>query len=178
MKLSKGLIQVYTGSGKGKTTAALGQAVRAAGSGLKVYIVQFLKSDDTGELISLKKLYPEIQIFRFEKPRGFFWTLNDSERLELKEEIKTAFEFCIKASLNLECDVLIMDEIMGVLKNKLLSINEVVEFVKNKPLNLEIVMTGRDVPEEIANVADLITEMREIKHYFKDGIPARKGIEY
>jgi cob(I)alamin adenosyltransferase len=98
--------------------------------------------------------------------------------LEVKEEIKTAFEFCQKASLNGECDILIMDEIMGALKNQLLSVNDVLELMKNKSSNIEIVMTGRDVPVEIADAADLITEMREIKHYFKEGIPARKGIEY
>jgi cob(I)alamin adenosyltransferase len=178
MELKKGLIQVYTGIGKGKTTAALGQSLRSAGSGLKVYMVQFLKTDDTGELNSVKRLYPEFQIFRFEKPRGFFWTLNDTEKAVLKKEIEEAFKFCKKTVSENSCDILILDEVMGALQNKLLSVNEILALIKNKPEKIEIIMTGRNVPEEIVDAADLITEMREVKHYYKQGIPARKGIEY
>lgn len=176
--LKNGCIQVYTGDGKGKTTAALGQGVRAAGSGLKVYMVQFLKGGDSGELHSTKKLYPNFEIFRFERPRGFFWTLDENEKLELKKDIDEAFEFCKKTFKNRECDMLIMDEIMGVLQNKLLSVKEVLDFIKSKPQDMELIMTGRNVPEEIVEAADLITEMKEIKHYYKKGIPARKGIEF
>lgn len=178
MELKKGLVQIYTGSGKGKTTAALGQAFRAAGSGLKVYMVQFLKSDNTGELKSVEKLYPEFQIFRFEKPRGFFWTLNDSQKAELKEEIIKAFDFCKNALNSRDCDMLIMDEIMGVLHNNLLTISEVISFIKAKPEEVEVIMTGRNAPEELIEAADLVTEMKEIKHYYKAGVPARKGIEF
>jgi len=178
MELRKGLVQIYTGNGKGKTTAALGQAFRAVGNGLRVYMVQFLKSDNTGELKSVEKLYPDFRIFRFEKPRGFFWTLNESQKAELKEEIQNAFEFCKKAARSKECDILIMDEIIGVLNNKLLSVEDIVNFIKEKPENMEFILTGRNVPPELIEIADLVTEMKEIKHYFKDGVPARKGIEY
>jgi cob(I)alamin adenosyltransferase len=178
MELKKGLVQVYTGNGKGKTTAALGQAFRSAGRGLNVYMVQFLKSNDTGELHSAKRLYPQFQIFRFEKPRGFFWTLTDKEKLELKKDVQKAFQFCKKAVSGSECDILIMDEIMGALHGELLNIEEVLELIRNKPDNLEIIMTGRNVPQKIMESADLVTEMVEVKHYFKQGIPAREGIEY
>lgn len=178
MGLTKGLVQVYTGDGKGKTTAALGQAMRAAGSGLKVYMVQFLKSSDTGELHSAERLYPDFQIFRFERQRGFFWTLNDNEKAELKEEIDKAFRFCKKVSSTMECDVLILDEIMAVMANGLLQVRDVLDFIKSKPAGLEIIMTGRNAPEEIRDAADLVTEMKEIKHYFKNGMSQRKGIEY
>lgn len=177
-KLTKGCIQVYTGDGKGKTTAAIGQGVRAAGNELRVYMVQFLKGSETGELKSIEKLDPYFKIFRFEKKRGFFWTLSDEEKAELKKEIEEAFEFCKKVLKNKECDVLILDEIMGVLYNKLLSVEEVVEFLKSKPEGMEIILTGRNVPKEIMEIADLVTEMKEIKHYFEKGVPARKGIEF
>lgn len=177
-KLTKGCIQVYTGDGKGKTTAAIGQGVRAAGNELKVYMVQFLKGSETGELKSIEKLAPYFKIFRFEKKRGFFWTLSDEEKAELKKEIEEAFEFCKKVLKDKECDVLILDEIMGVLHNKLLSIEEVVKFLKSKPEDMEIILTGRNVPGEILEIADLVTEMKEIKHYFEKGVPARRGIEF
>lgn len=177
MKLEKGLIQVYTGNGKGKTTAALGQGLRACGRGLKVYMVQFLKSGDTGELHSVEKLYPLFQIFRFERERGFFWTLTSEEKLELKEDIDKGFEFISKVIKGNECDILIIDELLGVLGNKLLETEEVLELFKSKPDTMEIVITGRNAPEKLLEAADLVTEMKEIKHYFRKGIPAREGIE-
>jgi cob(I)alamin adenosyltransferase len=177
-QLKKGYVQVYTGNGKGKTTAAVGLGVRAAGEGLRVYMVQFLKSMHTGELESIKKLDPNFKIFRFEKKRGFFWTLNDEEKRELKEEIQTAFNFCLEALKEEKCDLLIMDEIMGSLSNGLVSKEQVLELIKYKPENVELVLTGRNVPDEIAEKADLVTEMREIKHYYSKGISPRKGIEF
>lgn len=178
LKLNKGYIQVYTGNGKGKTTAAIGQAVRAAGSGLSVYMVQFLKTADTGEYIGLKKFYPQLQVFIFERPRGFFWTLNESEKKELQEDIDRAYDFCLETIKNRTCDVLIMDEIMGVITNKLLTQEQVMTLLDNKPEDMEIVMTGRDVPSSILQRADLVTEMKDIKHYMDKGVGARKGIEY
>lgn len=178
MELKKGYVQVYTGNGKGKTTAAVGLAVRAAGNGLRVYMVQFLKSMQTGELESAKKLEPNFKIFRFEKKRGFFWTLNDEEKRELKEEIQEAYRFCLDTLKEGKCDLLIMDEVMGALTNQLLTIDQVLELIEFKPENVELILTGRDVPKEIALKADLITEMREIKHYFEKKVPPRKGIEF
>jgi cob(I)alamin adenosyltransferase len=177
MKLEKGLIQVYTGDGKGKTTAALGQGLRACGRGLKVCMVQFLKGGDTGELHSVEKLHPLFEIFRFEKERGFFWTLNEQEKKELKEDIDKGFEFIKRVIANAECDILIMDELLGVLSNRLLEVDEVVKLLKSKPDTMEIIITGRNVPPEILEIADLVTEMKEIKHYFRSGVSAREGIE-
>lgn len=177
-KLTRGYTDIYTGNGKGKTTAAIGQGVRACGSGLKVYMVQFLKTYDTGELKSIKKLEPNFKIFRFETERDFFWNLNDEEKAELKKEVKKAYEFCMEALKKEACDVLIMDEIMGVIKNKLLSKEDILKLIEIKPSSVELILTGRDVPSEIAQKADLITEMKEVKHYFNKGVPARKGIEF
>ena len=177
-KLEKGYVQVYTGNGKGKTTAALGQGFRSVGNGLKVYMVQFLKTFKTGELESVKRLEPDFKIFRFEKKRGFFWTLSDEEKVELKIEIDKAYKFCYDSLETKACDVLIMDEVMGALSNKLLTVEQVIELIHIKPENVELILTGRNVPEQIAQEVDLITEMREIKHYFSRGVPAREGIEY
>lgn len=177
-KLEKGFVQIYTGNGKGKTTAALGLALRAAGDNFMVYMVQFLKTFKTGELESAKKLEDNFKIFRFEKKRGFFWTLKDEEKEELKAEVQKAYEFCLETLENNGCDILIMDEVMGALSNKLLTVEQVIKLINKKPDNMELVLTGRNVPEEIAEKADLITEMKDIKHYMDKGIAAREGIEY
>ncbi|MGL5149351.1 MAG: cob(I)yrinic acid a,c-diamide adenosyltransferase [Clostridium sp.] len=178
MELEKGYIQVYTGNGKGKTTCALGQGFRACGNGLTVKMIQFLKSGETGELNSIQKLSDNFKIYRFEKRRGFVWTLSEDEKMELKGEIREAFSFAEDIIRNNSCDVLILDEIMGVLYNKFLTSQEVCELLKKKPEKMEIILTGRDVPEDVLEIADLVTEMKPIKHYFEKGVGARKGIEY
>ncbi|WP_139375985.1 cob(I)yrinic acid a,c-diamide adenosyltransferase [Clostridium oryzae] len=176
--MERGYVQVYTGNGKGKTTAAFGLAIRAVGDGMKVYIVQFLKTSPTGEVEAIKKLADNIKVFRFEKKRGFFWTLNDEEKTELKKEVQKAYEFVQQVIENEKCDILILDEIMGAITNKLLTETQVLELIEKKPLTMELVLTGRNVPEAIAKKADLITEMKDIKHYMNEGVTARKGVEY
>lgn len=176
--MEKGLIQVYTGTGKGKTTAAIGQGIRTIGRGNKVYMVQFLKSGMTGELETVKRLEPDFKIFRFEKPKGFVWNLTQEQLEELKGEIRQAFDFIKEVLNNKECDMLIMDEIMGVLSNKLLDVTDVVRLLKGKPEDMEIILTGRNVPEEIREIADYISDINCVKHPFEKGIPAREGIEF
>jgi cob(I)alamin adenosyltransferase len=176
--LNKGYIQIYTGNGKGKTTAAVGLATRAAGNKYRVCMVQFLKSGVTGELESAKLMAPYFSIHRFERPRGFFWTLNDQEKLELKADIQEAYKFCIKQLEEGNCDILIMDEIMGTLSNGLITEEQLIELIDKKPDDVELIMTGRNVPESIMQRANLVTEMKDIKHYFNEGVPARKGIEF
>ncbi|KOF55998.1 MULTISPECIES: cob(I)yrinic acid a,c-diamide adenosyltransferase [Clostridium] len=176
--IEEGFIEIYTGDGKGKTTAALGLGMRAVGNGMTVYMVQFLKSSSTGELASIKKLEPYFKLFRFERERDFFWNLNDKQKEELKDEIRKAYEFCVKVLKNKQCDVLIMDEIMGVLQNNLLREEDILKLISLKPKNVELVLTGRNAPSKIIDKADLVTEMRPIKHYFEKGVAARKGIEY
>ena len=177
-KLKNGYVQVYTGNGKGKTTAAVGLAVRAAGNEYTVFMVQFLKGGKTGELEIAKKLAPFFNIFRFEKKRGFFWTLNDEEKIELKEEIQKAYEFCKETLKEEKCDILIMDEVMGALNNGLISEEQLLELIDSKPSNIELILTGRNVPQAIMDKANLVTEMKDIKHYFNDGVPSREGIEF
>jgi cob(I)alamin adenosyltransferase len=176
--LNKGYIQIYTGNGKGKTTAAVGLATRAAGNKFRVCMVQFLKSGVTGELESAKLMAPYFTIHRFERPRGFFWTLNDQEKIELKEDIQVAYKFCIKQLEEGNCDILIMDEIMGTLSNGLITEEQLIELIDKKPDDVELIMTGRNVPESIMQRANLVTEMKDLKHYFNEGVPARKGIEF
>lgn len=177
-ELKRGYVQIYTGNGKGKTTAAVGQAVRAAGNEFNVYMVQFLKGSKTGELKSAEKLAPYFNIFRFEKKRGFFWTLNEDEKNELKGEIQEAYEFCCTVLKERKCDILIMDEVMGAVHNNLITKEQLSQLIDLKPENMELILTGRNVPEEIAEKADLITEMKDIKHYFGKGVSAREGIEF
>ncbi|MBZ4646356.1 MAG: cob(I)alamin adenosyltransferase [Petroclostridium sp.] len=174
----KGLVQVYTGNGKGKTTAAIGQGFRSAGRGLKVYMIQFLKSSDTGELHSAKKLGEIFKIFRFEKERGFFWNLNEEEKMELKKEVHEAFEFAQNVIQNGECDILILDEIMGAIHNKLIDEKLVCDFIQKKPAHVEIILTGRNAPQCIIDLADYVSEIVPVKHPMEKGIGARKGIEY
>jgi len=176
--MDKGLVQIYTGEGKGKTTAAIGQGIRAFGRGMTVYMVQFLKSSDTGEIAALKKLEPGFRLFRFEKQRGFIWTLNEKEVEELKADIAKAFSFVRETLKNRECDVLILDEIMGVLGNGLVDTDEVLDLIRNKPCDVELILTGRNVPKELEEAADYVSQIDCIKHPFQKGIPARKGIEY
>lgn len=176
--IKEGYVQIYTGDGKGKTTAAIGLGIRAAGNDMVVYMVQFLKNRKSGEIKSINKLGSNFKVYNFEKEKGFFWTLNEEEKKELKYEINETYKFCIETIKNNRCDILILDEIMGALTNKLLNEQQIIDLIEIKPRTMEIIMTGRNVPEAIINKADLVTEMKEIKHYFNKGVPAREGIEY
>lgn len=177
MKLEKGLIQIYTGDGKGKTTAALGQGIRSAGNGLKVYMVQFLKTYETGELKIIDQI-DNFSVFRFESKKDFFWNLNDEQKKLLKKETDNAIKFISKTLSERECDVLILDEVFGSLKNKMIDKDELISILKNKPESVEVVLTGRDAPEEIMELADYVSEINMVKHPFEKGINSRKGIEY
>lgn len=177
-KLKEGYIQIYTGNGKGKTTAAMGLAFRGAGDGMKVHVVQFLKSWKTGELKSAETVGDNLKIFRFETVKGFTWELNEEQLATLKGEVKEAYNFVKEELENRRCDILILDEIMGALHGGFLTEEEVIHLMDIKPVDMELVMTGRNVPERIVEKADLVTEMKEIKHYYKKGVNARLGIEY
>jgi cob(I)alamin adenosyltransferase len=174
-KLERGLVQVYTGNGKGKTSAAFGLALRATGRGLKVYIIQFIKGGfDYGELYVIDKL-PNLKLKAF--GRGKFITEKPAgkEDVELAEEALALAEKVVNSG---ECDIVILDEINVALSLRLISLEKVLELIKNKPKHVELVLTGRNAADEIVEVADLVTEMKEIKHPFNKGYQARKGIEY
>lgn len=174
-KLEKGLIQVYTGNGKGKTSAAFGLALRAIGRGLKVYVIQFIKGGfDYGELYIVDKL-PNLKLKAF--GRGKFITEKPAgkEDVMLAEEALSLAEKVVKGG---EYDIVILDEINVTLHLKLISLERVLDLLKNKPSHVELILTGRYAPKEIVEVADLVTEMKEVKHPFNKGYEARKGIEY
>jgi cob(I)alamin adenosyltransferase len=174
-KLEKGLVQVYTGNGKGKTSAAFGLALRATGRGLRVYVIQFIKGGfDYGELHVLDNL-PNITLKAF--GRGKFITAKPPEKEDIKlaqEALKLAKEITEAG----EHDIIILDEINVAIDLKLIDLQEAIEMIKKKPDNVEIILTGRNAPEEIINLADLVTEFKDIKHPFHKGFKARKGIEY
>lgn len=175
--MKKGLVQIYTGDGKGKTTAATGLALRAAGRNLKVVLIRFLKNDDSGEIILLKKILPEIEIMKFNSQGKFVWNMNDTEKELLRNETREGLGVAEKIAVNGDCDILILDEIFGACRNGFISEDEILNLIKIKESGVELVLTGRDAPERIIGAAHLVTEMKNIKHPFDAGIKARGGIE-
>lgn len=171
----KGYLQVYTGDGKGKTTAALGLALRAAGHGLKTYIGQFLKGQDYGELASVKKISPFITVEQFGR-KGFIHVTENPDEEDYRRA-KNGLDKCFEAMMSSKYQIIILDEINVAVHFKLLTENQVHQFLDKKPEEIEIILTGRYAPESFVKRADLVTEMKEIKHYYKKGVQARKGIE-
>ena len=174
----KGLIHIYTGDGKGKTTAAIGLGVRASGRGMKVLMVQFLKSTPTGEMYSLKSLEPSFVLCRGTSSRKFSWHMSAEEKARTAEEQQGIFEYAVNAARNGECDLLILDEILGAISVGMLEKEQVTDFVKNKPDRLELVLTGRGADSELIGLADYVSEIKAVKHPAEKGIHARKGIEF
>lgn len=172
-----GLIIIYTGNGKGKTTAALGTVVRAVGYGWKVLMVQFIKGDWMyGELEGYKKLAPNFELKRMGK--GFVRIMGDNKPIEDHiEAAKNALKY-VKDNMDNDYDLVILDEVNVAIKEGLLSVSEVIEVLKGKPGYLNVILTGRNAPKALVELADLVTEMSEIKHPFKKGILAQPGIDY
>jgi cob(I)alamin adenosyltransferase len=171
--MKKGYIQVYTGNGKGKTTAAIGLAVRATGAGLKVYFCQFLKGRPTSEIKILKTLKSHCTLLR--SGRKSF--VINPQKCDF-EYASTCFSKVSKVIKDGKYDVVILDEINNAMAINLIKANELVDIIKSRPVHLEIVLTGRNISPKILKIADLVTEMKEIKHYYTRGIQARKGIEF
>lgn len=175
--MKNGIIQIYTGDGKGKTTAAFGQSIRAAGQGLKVVILQFLKNENTGEFNFISN-NDKIKIKTFNSQNTFIWNMSDAELEKLKFETLNGFEIAENLIKNNGCDLLVLDEAIGTIHQKLISVKYLKKLLQMKSNNMEIVLTGRDVPFEIIDEATLVTEMKMIKHPFEQKIKARKGIEF
>ena len=175
--MEKGLIHIYCGNGKGKTTAAMGLAIRAAGREKKVFITQFLKSGKSGELVSLDKLKEHITFLPGKPVNKFVWNMNDEEKLEVKKEHTIRFREIKEIIEKEQYDLLILDELIGTINNGFVELNEVIEFLKSKPETLEVVMTGRNPDEKLIELSNYVTEMKCIKHPFEEGIPSRIGIE-
>lgn len=206
MKEKRGLVHVYTGDGKGKTTAAMGLATRAVGQGFKVFIIQYMKGGAyTGEFISAKNFLPNISFMQYGRP-----CIKEKKQLKLmgiedgytyfdniREDIKCgSCRYCflndkvqgdfvnrgfLKTKEIIEADehdLVVLDEINVAMDLGFLDVNKVVELIKNKPKGMELILTGRGAPKEIIQVSNLVTEMKMIKHYYEEGVGARRGIEY
>ncbi len=172
--MERGCVQVYTGNGKGKTTAALGLALRAVGRGFKVCILQFIKGGGPyGEHLIADKLAPQLTIIQTGKP-GWVNIQDIAEDRRLAQE---AFEQAKELLVSGGYDLLVLDEINGAVGFGLIDVEQVLELIHLRPERVELVLTGRNADERVIEAADLVTEMREIKHYYKAGVPARTGIE-
>lgn len=172
--MKKGYVQIYTGNGKGKTTAALGLMMRAVGNNFKIFFCQFLKGTEYGEINTIK-YFPTIKYERY--GRGVFIRKKELVTNEDKKLIKDGYKNLKKALFSGDYDIVIADEILVTLRFDLLSIDEIKFLISNKPENVELILTGRNAPNELIELANLVTEMKEIKHYYKEGVPARTGIE-
>ncbi|MBM4135267.1 MAG: cob(I)yrinic acid a,c-diamide adenosyltransferase [Nitrospira sp.] len=174
--MRKGLVHIYTGEGKGKTTAAVGLAIRAKSRGLRVLFAQFMKGDKKGgEIELLKKL--SIKTKRFQRVLSpYFYPNIDKEKL--KFETYKSLKNINKIILSNDFDLIVLDEFNCLIQEGLLTENEALELISNKPANLELVLTGRGATKRLIEIADYVTEMNGVKHPFYSGISARKGIEY
>ncbi len=172
--LKKGYVQIYTGNGKGKTTAALGLAMRAAGNEMRVFIGQFMKGQDYGELKAAARLEPFLTIEQFGQPTFVHVDKATEEDIRLAQE---GLARCREAMKSGRYDIVILDEVNVAIFFKLVTTEQLLELLKEKPEQVELVLTGRYAPRELIEKADLVTEMQEIKHYYAQGVVARKGIE-
>lgn len=170
-----GLLQVFTGDGKGKTTAALGEALRAVGHGLYVLVIQFMKGRPTGELEAARRLQPYLTFLQYGS--GRFIANRQPEPWEI-ELARSGLQRAVEALVRHECDMLILDELSPTLKLGLLPLGEVMDVLLSRPPGVEVIVTGRDAPPELVEAADLVTEVRMVKHPYQKGIPARKGTEF
>lgn len=170
----KGYIQIYTGNGKGKTTAALGLALRALGHQKKVCLIQFMKKGDFGEIKALRK-FPNILIKQFGTKS--FIRKEKIKPLDRKKA-KQALIFSQDTLLKSHYDIVILDEIVVAIYFGLIDEKQLIKLIKSKPKKVELILTGRNCSAKLKNMADLVTEMKEIKHYYHRGIKARSGIEY
>jgi cob(I)alamin adenosyltransferase len=172
-QLSKGYVQIYTGDGKGKTTAALGLALRAAGHGMRTYVGQFMKGQPYGELDALRD-HPYITVEQYGDVRCIHREEVTPEHIA---QARRGLERAREAMLSGQYGLVVLDEVNVSVWFGLLTVEEVLAFLDERPAHVEVVLTGRRAPQELVERADLVTEMREVKHYYQQGVTARKGIE-
>jgi cob(I)alamin adenosyltransferase len=174
----KGLVHIYTGDGKGKTTAAIGLAVRACGAGMKVLFVQFLKSIETGELDSFEKLAPGICTMRGCNCKKFVYSMSPEEFNMAKQEATQIFQDIKTRLFSGEYDMVVLDEMLGTISVGFIDEKAVIELIQTKPQKVELILTGRGASQELIEIADYVSEIKAIKHPYDKRIGARKGIEY
>lgn len=172
-QLSKGYVQVYTGDGKGKTTAALGLALRASGHGMRTYIGQFMKGQRYGELDALRD-HACITIEQYGDPRCI---RREEVTPEHVAQAQRGLDQARAAMLSGAYDIIVLDEVNVAIWFGLLEVEDVLAFLDQRPALVEVVLTGRRAPQELIDRANLVTEMREVKHYYTQGVAAREGIE-
>ena len=172
-----GLIHIYCGDGKGKTTAAMGLGMRAVGRDKKVLLTQFLKDNETGELNSIEKLGINFEVLKGIPVKKFFKFMNSEEQINLKNEHANRFRKVTQKAIDENFDILILDEIIASTNLDLISLDEVIEFLKNKPKGLEVILTGRNPHEKLVELADYVSEINAVKHPYEKGINSRIGIE-
>ena len=175
--MEKGLVHIYCGDGKGKTSAAIGLAVRAAGNGMKVLFTRFLKTEDSGELKILDQI-SGIEVIHLKKSFGFYKTLSEQEKKEMSEMYFRLWKEILVDVRKEEYDVLVMDEFMAAYNYGLIPNEDAITFLKEKPEKMEIVLTGRNPDMQLIELADYVSEIKKRKRPFDRGIYARKGIEY
>ena len=170
----KGQIHLFTGNGKGKTTTALGIGLRATGHNMNVMMIQFMKGQETGEIAACKALNNLFQIERFGLPEFIV----SNENIQKHKDI---FQKGIKRTLEIFesnfFDVIILDELALAPSQKIITTDEVISLIQKKPLNCELIITGRNAPNELIDMCDVVTEMREIKHCYNEGVDAIKGVD-
>ncbi|MEM3065034.1 MAG: cob(I)yrinic acid a,c-diamide adenosyltransferase [Candidatus Nitrosotenuis sp.] len=178
MQDKRGLVIVYTGKGKGKTTAALGMALRAVGHSYKICMIQFIKGSwHYGEMSSSKRLEPEFELTAVGK--GFVGILDDKTPKETHQKIaQEAIQIGNEKILSGKYDIVILDEINYAVDLGLVDVRQVLDLIRSKPADVSLVLTGNHARQEIIDAADLVTEMREVKHPFQRGIRAKKGIDF
>lgn len=172
-----GLIHIYCGDGKGKTTAAMGLGMRAVGRQKKVLLTQFLKDNETGELNSIEKLGNDFEVFKGAPVKKFFKFMSEEEQIETKREHEERFSKVTKKAVEENFDLLILDEVIASTNLDLIPLSEVVNFLENKPKGLEVVLTGRNPNEKLVELADYVSEIKAVKHPYEKGIGSRIGIE-
>ncbi len=173
--MEKGYIQVYTGNGKGKTTCMLGLTLRASGAGKKIYIGQFMKDDEYSEIKAIRQFLPNVTVEQYGTGKGF------AKKGALKDyDIScgnNGYDRAIEILQQNEYDIYIFDEINVAVYMEILTEKQILDLIDKKPYNAELILTGRYALDSVKEKADLVTEMKEIKHYFKQGVMARVGIE-
>lgn len=161
--MNKKIVQVYYGDGKGKTTAAIGQCIRAASLGDSVIIIQFLKGRDIEEFSFLNKLEPQIKLFRFEKAKEFFCNLSTEEQNEEKQNILNGLNFARKVIETGECNTLVLDEVLGLIEHGIIRIEDIIKLIQLREDELTLILTGNTLPDQLVEYADMVSKIEQVK---------------